>query len=448
MGADLDAIKAKRKALIDSVNQPLNSQADLALTGQGKFPDTGRQSSGAGEWADSYLGAPVRAGLDDAAKKGFALSNLQAGFKALGNDPRTAPTGYDIANHMGIENPYLGAGVATMADLAQLPIGEAAAAGKALPGVAGVIEKLDSPLLHGSFNKYAPADAKISQGGMAGPGYYMTQEPHIARGFGDNILSAQPDKVKILDLHNNPDDLALAAKQLGVEAKDSKYSGGPYQALKDAFIRKNDPQGVLIGHQKDSALHEALQGLGYNGIRYNYNGDPAFNMFNPQAIGLKEAIPYNVSAKDGELSLKSPVAKAGADMRSLDTVEMMDPEMMKHLEGAGIDNPAYLEHISADKGYGSKALAALEASAKKRGADGMYLNASPLGGTRGLSQQEAAAKVRDFYAKNGYQVAEDQITNTMMYKKLMGQAGALGSPQQIQQAAAISALQNRKPDGR
>lgn len=141
---------------------------------------------------------------------------------------------------------------------------------------------------------------------------------------------------------------------------------------------------------------------------------------------MLKKVPYKVAAKDGELALKSPVAKAAADFRSLDTIEMMDPEMVQHLEG--FNNPIYVEHLEADKGYGSKALKQLEDSAKKRGADSAYLNASPVGGTRGLSQDEAARKVQEFYKKNGYQVAEeykdgDKLTNTMMYKKL----GLVGS---------------------
>ncbi len=146
------------------------------------------------------------------------------------------------------------------------------------------------------------------------------------------------------------------------------------------------------------------------------------------AAGVKrtDKLPYKIAARDGELALESAVAKGGADLRSLDTVELMDPEMVAHLEKIGAERPAYLASLEAKKGYGSKALAALEKSAKKRGADSMYLNASPLGGTRGLSQKDAARKVREFYERNGYAVAEDQQTNAMMLKKLRAQAGPTG----------------------
>lgn len=138
-------------------------------------------------------------------------------------------------------------------------------------------------------------------------------------------------------------------------------------------------------------------------------------------------IPYKVAAKDGELALKSKVAKASGDFRNFDTIEMMDPEMVPHLEKLGANNPFYIQHLEADKGYGKKALDTIEASAKKRGADAAYLNASPVGGTRGLSQEDAAAKVRKFYEKNGYQAATDRpATNTMMYKKLAARGAVIG----------------------
>lgn len=134
-------------------------------------------------------------------------------------------------------------------------------------------------------------------------------------------------------------------------------------------------------------------------------------------------VPFKVVDDMGELALHSPKAKATAGFRSLDTVEMMDPEMVPYLEKLG-ENPIYIESLEADKGFGSKALRQLEKSAKKRGADVAYLNASPLGGTRGLDQEAAAAKVRDFYKNQGYQVADDYGTNAMMYKKLMAGAPA------------------------
>lgn len=157
-------------------------------------------------------------------------------------------------------------------------------------------------------------------------------------------------------------------------------------------------------------------------------------------VSAAKKIAYKVAHKDGELALKSKVAKAGADFRDMDTVELMDPEMVPHLDKIGAENPVYIPYLEADKGYGSKALKVLEQSAKKRGADAAYLNASPMNGTRGLSQEEAASKLKEFYAKNGYQVAEDQGTNAMMYKKLAaaGLIGAAGSGKVIDDPSEIA----------
>lgn len=130
----------------------------------------------------------------------------------------------------------------------------------------------------------------------------------------------------------------------------------------------------------------------------------------------KGLIPYKIKDMGGDLELISPKAKASASFRDLDTIEQIDPEMIPFLEQ--YENPAYIEHLEAEKGYGAKALKKLEESAKKRGADSAYLNASPLEGGRGLSREEAAKKLKAFYESQGYKTAIDQGTNTMMYKKL------------------------------
>jgi len=88
---------------------------------------------------DSLTGVPVRTWADDAAKNGVSLSGLLKAAKSIGTDPRNAPTGADVADHMGIENPYAVAAMATAVDMAGLPI-----PGGMLPGVAGkVADKAD-----------------------------------------------------------------------------------------------------------------------------------------------------------------------------------------------------------------------------------------------------------------------------------------------------------------
>lgn len=131
----------------------------------------------------------------------------------------------------------------------------------------------------------------------------------------------------------------------------------------------------------------------------------------------QQGVKYKITDKSGELVLKSDVSRGTIEFRDIDTVEQMDSEMVPFLEP--FENPAYLQHLEADKGYGAKTLKALETAAKRRGADVVYLNASPVGGTRGLNQETAAKKVRSFYESQGYIVAQDMGTNTMMYKPLV-----------------------------
>lgn len=132
---------------------------------------------------------------------------------------------------------------------------------------------------------------------------------------------------------------------------------------------------------------------------------------------IAEKIPYKISEKEGELILKSPKASATGVFMSPETMAEYDSSLQKIAEEQAT-NPFYIPALEAEKGYGKKALEKLEKAAKKRGADIAYLNASPLGGTRGLSQEQAAEKLREFYKKQGYNVAEDQKTNTIMWKKL------------------------------
>lgn len=140
---------------------------------------------------------------------------------------------------------------------------------------------------------------------------------------------------------------------------------------------------------------------------------------------IVEKIPYKVKSIDdgAELALESSKARASAEFRDLDTIEQLDPEMIKHLEKLKAERPIYIPILEAEKGYGAKALSALEKSAKKRGADAAYLNASPYGGTRGLPSKEAAEKLKKFYKEQGYTVAKDYGDNAMMYKKLKLHSG-------------------------
>lgn len=93
----------------------------------GRFNDTGRTASSPGEYLDSIAGAPVRKGLDELAQGKGIVTAAKGGLSSVAADPKNAPTGYDVASHMGVENPYLGAALATAIDVgAQLPVLEGA----------------------------------------------------------------------------------------------------------------------------------------------------------------------------------------------------------------------------------------------------------------------------------------------------------------------------------
>lgn len=73
-------------------NQPLDM-----LLGQGKHPDTGKQSSGYGESMDAIVGAPARVLVDEFLKGQVPAKALAKVFAQIGSDPATAPTGWSIA---------------------------------------------------------------------------------------------------------------------------------------------------------------------------------------------------------------------------------------------------------------------------------------------------------------------------------------------------------------
>jgi hypothetical protein len=104
--------------LADRTSLPEESKA---LFGQGKFRDTGRESSGYGEALDSVIGAPARLAIQKAQNGDISWDAVKKIFHQIGADPRTAPTGYDIASKI-TDNPALGTFLSTAVDFgAQLP---------------------------------------------------------------------------------------------------------------------------------------------------------------------------------------------------------------------------------------------------------------------------------------------------------------------------------------
>ncbi len=140
----------------DPMHDLLNQAQDKVLKGPqplglpSQFPDTGRQADSPGEQVDSVLGAPVRMALHEAFKPGTNSTpeDLWQSIKniggQIGKDPKSAPTGFDIASKdLGIENPYLGTAVATAGDVAQVPITALAGTNKAIPN-SGRIEEISN----------------------------------------------------------------------------------------------------------------------------------------------------------------------------------------------------------------------------------------------------------------------------------------------------------------
>lgn len=109
----ISSIKTSQKNVNDALPGLMN----------GKFRDTGRAANSPGEYLDSVVGAPVRSSLDSAVQGKGLISTIKAGASSVAKDPKNAPTGFDVASHMGVENPYLGSALATGIDVgAQLPI--------------------------------------------------------------------------------------------------------------------------------------------------------------------------------------------------------------------------------------------------------------------------------------------------------------------------------------
>jgi hypothetical protein len=110
-----------------------------ALSGQGTFRDTGRESEGFGESLDSLIGAPARVAVDEFRKGNFTVAALERIFNQIGSDPRLAPTGYAIASEI-TDDPTLGTFLSSAIDFgAQLPGGQFL-----MPGVRAQIKGVKS----------------------------------------------------------------------------------------------------------------------------------------------------------------------------------------------------------------------------------------------------------------------------------------------------------------
>jgi hypothetical protein len=162
-----------RLGLHDSINDMVSG---------GPFRDTGRRPDSPSESVDSFLGAPARVFfskfLDQNSKdlpRNKIIPAIKAAWESVGKDPKGAPSGFDIASKtLGIDDPYLGAAVSTVADLAQVPVGFVAKLAKVTPGFSAAIRDLskvknegkiaDASALFKEIGKEPPStDAKIAQ---------------------------------------------------------------------------------------------------------------------------------------------------------------------------------------------------------------------------------------------------------------------------------------------
>lgn len=307
----------EKQALLQKLQDNQNPYSDLM---NGTFRDTGRVASSPGEYLDSVIGAPARTAIEQGQKGNFNWDGLKKVMGSIGSDPKNAPTGVDLASNMGIQNPYLGAAVATGLDVgAQVPIGEIASAGKALPGITGAIE-----------------------------------------------------------------DVSKLSKE------------GNFSSLK-------------------------------------------------KMVGVEDKVPYKVSSRDGEINLKSPVGKASGMFLDPDS---LDERLGMSSEEHGLDyqNPYYLEGLEVDpkaqgQGYGSKILNKITDKAQKQGADGIVLNASPMGAYNEMRDQSKLPDLVKFYEKNGFTPIKDEGGNVLMHKPLSSTSSAqalIDSIKTPEEAAALS----------
>jgi hypothetical protein len=134
-----------RKAALQQLVAKQNEQMRGTLNGV--FRDTGRVADNPGEYLDAVLGVPARTAVSEMQKGNFNLDMLKKSLGSIGTDPRNAPTGAQIAEATGVENPYLGAALATAVDVgAQVPgVGALGKVG-AVPGVVGKIAKVEGGL--------------------------------------------------------------------------------------------------------------------------------------------------------------------------------------------------------------------------------------------------------------------------------------------------------------
>lgn len=187
-----------------------------------------------------------------------------------------------------------------------------------------IIKELNEPLLHGTNRKFSLEELRPSRGGHVGPGVYMTQDQTSARNFGEYILKAKPKKIAILDLFEDDKDMLDAAKKLGIakevkEEMKTRLRGDPsrsrFYLLQDCLLEKLQLDPRPIGVERAQTLIDALKKAGYTGIRYAWNTEPAFNIFDP-----KDLVAASVEAAPSSF-LPDKLVMVDCEMTGVDETE-------------------------------------------------------------------------------------------------------------------------------
>lgn len=140
-------------------------------------------------------------------------------------------------------------------------------------------------------------------------------------------------------------------------------------------------------------------------------------VFNQSKI---DGVKYKIRVEDSESIFESKQVKATGSMITQEELDMrLDLEPEQH--GLKYESPFYLDSIEVlneskkGKGLGSRALKVFEDHAASRGADGIVLNASPMGT---FDKAENLDRLINFYEKNGYKLIQREEANATMHKPL------------------------------
>ncbi len=249
-----------------------------SMFGQGKFRDTGRESEGLGESIDSLVGAPARLAIDEFRKGNINLETLKKTFTQIGADPRTAPTGYDIASQI-TDDPTLGTILATAIDVgAQLPIPGV--------GIAGKVEDLSK--LPKILKEVNTAEKAVALKG-AKRGEYLKALEEV---YGDQAKRAKDlgfgDQTWYHGTKNDIDSFDVSKSGLGTQGRgvyfdsDGKistgYSSRPGGNVIPAKVRGDFLNGMdSISKNQIQDLKKVLPDKVFKYMKNNYDLEPGKN---------------------------------------------------------------------------------------------------------------------------------------------------------------------------